>query len=66
MNMMMVAAVSGHGINSGLPSNEGIMFSLFLAVAGLMLLPAAALMVRTGHSDQAMRYTRSRRDLSNL
>ena len=46
MNYMMVAAVAGRGNNPGLPCSEGMMFCLFLGIAGLMLLTAAALIVR--------------------
>jgi len=60
-NMMMVAVAAGHGTNPGLPSHEGMLFCLFLAIAGMMLLTAAALMVRREAPRHAVRYTRSNR-----
>lgn len=66
MNMMMVAASAGQGVNPGLPSQEAMMFTVFLAVAGVVLLTAAALMVRSGNPSHALRYTRARRDLNNF
>ena len=66
MNLMMIAASAGQGGNPGLPSQEGMLFSLFLAVAGVMLLTAAALMVRNGTPAQGVRYTRARRDLNGF
>ncbi len=61
MNIMMIAAATGHGINPALPSHEGILFTLFLGVAGMMLLTAAALMVRREAPRHAVRYARSNR-----
>ena len=66
MNIMMVAAAAGQGINPSLPSHEGILFTLFLAVAGIMLLTAAALMVRREVPRDALRYTRSQRRVNSL
>ena len=66
MNIMMAAAVAGQGINSSLPSHEGMLFSLFLAVAGTMLLTAAALMVRRDTTRHAVRYARSHRRTNGL
>jgi len=66
MNIMMVAAARGQGVNPSLPSHEGMLFTLFLAVAGLMLLTAAALMVRREAPRHAVRYARSRRDTNGL
>jgi len=59
MNIMMVAAAAGHGTNPGLPSQEGMLFTLFLAIAGMMLLSAAALMVRRESPRHVVRYVRS-------
>jgi hypothetical protein len=61
MNIMMVAASTGQGINPALPSHEGILFTLFLGVAGIMLLTAAALLVRREAPRHAVRYARSHR-----
>jgi hypothetical protein len=66
MNIMMVAAAAGHGINPGLPSHEGMLFTLFLAVAGMMLLTAAALMVRREAPTHVVRYARSHRRTNGL
>ncbi len=66
MNIMMVAAVAGHGNNPGLPCQESGLFCLFLAIAGLMLLTAAALMVRREGSRHAVRYARSNRRTNGL
>jgi hypothetical protein len=66
MNIMMVAAVAGHGTNPGLPSQEGALCCLFLAVAGLMLLTAAALIVRREGSNHVVRYARSHRRTNGL
>ena len=66
MNFMMVAAVAGQGINPVLPSQEGILFSLFLGIAGMMLLTAAGLMVRREAPRHAVRYTRSHRRANGL
>ena len=66
MNIMMVAAVAGQGINPALPSQEGILFSLFLGIAGVMLLSAAALMVRREVPRHAVRYARSHRRTNGL
>jgi hypothetical protein len=61
MNIMMIAAAAGHGTNPGLPSNEGMMFTLFLGIAGMMLLTAAGLMVRRQERRHTVRYVRSNR-----
>ena len=61
MNIMMVAASAGQGINPALPSHEGMLFSLFLGIAGMMMLTAAALMVRREAPRHAVRYARSHR-----
>ncbi len=61
MNIMMVAAAAGHGTNPGLPSHEGILFTLFLGIAGMMMLTAAALMGRREAPKHAVRYARSHR-----
>ena len=66
MNIMMVAAVAGHGSNPALPSHEGAMFCLFLGIAGMMLLTAAALMVRREAPRGAVRYARSHRRTNGL
>jgi hypothetical protein len=66
MNIMMVAAVAGQGINPALPSHEGMLFSLFLGIAGVMLLTAAALMVRKEAPKHAVRYARSHRRTNGL
>lgn len=66
MNIMMIAASTGQGINPALPSHEGMLFSLFLGIAGLMMLTAAALMVRREAPKQAVRYTRSNRPTYGL
>jgi len=66
MNIMMVAAAAGHGTNPGLPSHEGMLFCLFLGIAGMMLLTAAALMVRREAPRHAVRYTRSNRRADGL
>lgn len=66
MNMMMVAAAAGQGVNPALPSQDGMMFSLFLAAAGMMLLTAAAQMVRKEARVRVVLYTRARRDLNNF
>ena len=66
MNIMMVAAVAGHGSNPALPSHEGAMFCLFLGIAGMMLLTAAALMVRREAPRCAVRYARSHRRTNGL
>ena len=66
MNIMMAAAVTGQGINSPMPSHEGLLFTLFLGVAGLMLLTAAAMMVRRETSRHAVRYARSHRRTNGL
>ncbi|MEK7233618.1 MAG: hypothetical protein AAB268_07370 [Elusimicrobiota bacterium] len=65
MNFMMVAAV-GQGINPAPPSQEGLLFCLFLAIAGMMLLSAAALMVRREAPRDSVRYARSRRHTNGL
>ncbi len=66
MNIMMVAAAAGHGTNPGLPSHEGMLFVLFLGIAGMMLLTAAALMVRREAPRHAVRYVRSNRRANSL
>lgn len=64
MNIAMIAAATGQGINPALPSHEGMLFSLFLAVAGVVLLTAAALW--SAAPRQAVRYVRSRRGPNGL
>lgn len=66
MNMMMVAAAAGHGSNPGLPSHEGTLFCLFLGIAGMMLLSAAALIVRRESPRHVVRYARSHRRTNGL
>jgi len=66
MNILMAAAVAGHGSNPGLPSHEGTLFCLFLGVAGLMLLTAAALIVRREASRNEVRYARLHRRTNGL
>lgn len=66
MNIMMVAAVAGQGSNPGLPCQEGSLFCLFLGIAGMMLLTAAALMVRREAPRGAVRYARSHRRTDGL
>jgi hypothetical protein len=66
MNIMMAAAVAGHGSNPGLPCHEATLFCLFLGIAGLMLLTAAALIVRREGSNHAVRYARSHRRTNGL
>ena len=66
MNIMMAAAVTGQGINSPMPSHEGLLLTHFLGVAGLMLLTAAAMMVRRETSRHAVRYARSHRRTNGL
>ena len=66
MNIMMAAAVAGQGINTPMPSHEGLLFSLFLGVAGMMMLTAAALMVRRETTRHAVRYARSHRRTNGL
>lgn len=66
MNIMMAAAVAGHGNNPGLPCHEGTLFCLFLGIAGLMLLTAAALIVRREAPRDAVRYARSHRRTNGL
>lgn len=66
MNIMMVAAAGAKGINPAMPSHEGALFSLFLAVAGMMLLTAAAMMVRREAPRHAVRYARSHRRTNGL
>lgn len=66
MNIMMVAAAAGHGINPALPSQEGMLFCLFLGIAGMMLLTAAGLMVRREAPRHAVRYARSHRRTNGL
>lgn len=66
MNIMMAAAAAGHGTNPGLPSHEGTLFCLFLGIAGMMLLTAAALIVRKETTRHAVRYARSQRRTNGL
>jgi hypothetical protein len=66
MNIMMVAAVAGQGVNPALPSQEGMLFCLFLGIAGMMLLTAAGLMVRREAPRGAVRYARSHRRTNGL
>jgi len=66
MNIMMVAAAGHQGIHPALPANEAALFTLFLAVAGMMLLTAAALMVRHEAPERAVRYARSHRRTNGL
>lgn len=66
MNIMMAAAAAGQGVNASLSSKEGMLFSLFLGVAGIMLLTAAALMVRREAPRHAVRYVRSQRRANGL
>ena len=66
MNIMMVAAVAGQGINPALPSQEGLLFSLFLGIAGIMLLTAAGMMVRREMPRHTVRYARSHRRTNGL
>ncbi len=63
---MMAAAVAGQGINTPMPSHEGMLFSLFLGIAGLMMLTAAGLMVRREVPRHAVRYARSHRRTNGL
>ncbi len=65
MNIMMVAA-AGQGSNPALPSHEGMLFCLFLGIAGMMLLTAAGLMVRREQPRGAVRYARSHRRTNGL
>lgn len=64
--MMVAAATGAQSAYPALPSHEGALFSLFLGVAGLMLITAAALMVRREAPRHAVRYARSRRDPNGL
>ena len=66
MNIMMVAAVAGRGTNPGLPCHEGSLVCLVLAIAGLMLLTAAALLVRREAPKEVVRYARSHRRTNGL
>jgi hypothetical protein len=66
MNIMMAAAVAGQGHNPALPTHEGALFCLFLGIAGMMLLTAAALMVRREAPRDAVRYARSHRRTNGL
>lgn len=66
MNIMMAAAVAGQGANPALPSHEGFLFCLFLGIAGMMLLTAAALMVRREAPRDAVRCARSHRRTNGL
>lgn len=61
MNIMMIAASAGQGVNPALPSHEGMLFALFLGVAGMMLLTTAAMMVRRETPRHAVRYGRPQR-----
>lgn len=66
MNIMMAAAVAGHGTNPGLPSHESTMICLFLGIAGVMLLSAAAMIVRREASRHEVRYARLHRRTNGL
>ncbi len=66
MNIMMVAAVAGQGTNPALPSQEGMLFCLFLGIAGMMLLSAAAMIVRREVPRHGVRYARSHRRTNGL
>lgn len=66
MNIMMAAAVAGHGTNPGLPCHEGTLFCLFLGIAGVMLLSAAALLVRREATRHEVRYARLHRRTNGL
>jgi hypothetical protein len=66
MNIMMVAAAAGQGINPALPTHEGMLFTLFLGIAGVMMLTAAGLMVRREAPRHAVRYARSHRRTNGL
>ena len=67
MNIMMVAAAQGQGINPGVPASETSFVCLFLAVSGVMLLTAAALLVRREEPKAVrVRYARSRRATNGL
>ena len=61
MNIMMVAASTGLGMNPALPANQGMALCFFLATAGVMLLSAAALMVTAEQPRHAVRYARVKR-----
>jgi hypothetical protein len=60
-NVMLANAIAGQGINSPLPSHEGMLFALFLGVAGMLMLTAAVLMVRRDSARHAVRYARTHR-----
>jgi hypothetical protein len=60
-NIMLASAVMGQGINTPLPSHEGMLFALFLGVAGMLMLTAAVLMVRRETTRHAVRYARTHR-----
>ena len=64
MNIMMIAAAAGQGINPALPSHEAMLFTLFLGVAGMMLLTVAALW--SAPPRHAVRYARSHRRANGL
>lgn len=66
MNYMIVAAAAGRGTNPGLPCSEATMFCVFLGLAGLMLLTAAAMIVRREAPRDAVRYGRSQRRTDGL
>jgi len=66
MNIMMAAAVAGHGSNPALPSHEGALFCVFLGIAGVMLLSAAALIVRKETTRHEVRYARLHRRTNGL
>lgn len=66
MNIMMAAAVAGRGSNPSLPCQEATLFCLFLGIAGLMLLTAAAMMVRREEARDVVRYARSHRRTNGL
>jgi len=61
MNIMMVAASTGLGMNPGLPANEGMLLVFFLGTAGVMLLTAGALLLKAEQPRHAVRYARARR-----
>jgi len=66
MNIMMVAASAGQGINPTLPMQEGALFVLFLGVAGLALLSVGGALLLREHPHALARYTRSRRGPNGL
>ncbi|MBI4062214.1 MAG: hypothetical protein HY403_12390 [Elusimicrobia bacterium] len=58
---MMLAAAAGQGSNPALPTHEGMLLALFLGIAGMMLLTAAALLARREAPRDIVRYARSHR-----